>query len=266
MRPILSAAITLAIYAQAFAAEPVKPAAKIVVIAHRGVHVKAPENSLPAIQAAIDIGCDYVEVDVRRTQDGALVLMHDSSVDRTTEGRGKVSELTLAEIKSLDVGIKRGEVFRGERVPTFAEALALCRGRIKVYVDLKSAPPAEILAAIAEQDMLKDVVIYGSVDVLREIKRLDSDVWIMPDHPGGPAAINALVADLHPETLDGNIVRWTREEVDAAHQAGVQVWVDNPAPRDNEQGIRKAIELGVDAIQTDRPETVIKLLTKLGKR
>jgi glycerophosphoryl diester phosphodiesterase len=246
-------------------ADSAKPG-RVVVIAHRGDHTKAPENTLAAIRRAIEVGCDYVEVDVRRTSDGALVVMHDSTVDRTTNGKGKVAELTLEEIRKLDAGSKKGKEWSAEKVPTFDEALTLCKGKIKIYVDHKSAPPAEVLAAIEKQGMLDQVVVYGSVDVLREYKKLKPSVWIMPPHPGTPERIRRLVADLKPETLDGNIREWNGAQVEAAHAAGAQVWVDNPENRDNEDGIRQALKMGVDAIQTDAPEKVIAILKKHGRR
>src|SRR2546423_13072452 len=92
---------------------------RIIVIAHRGANKFAPENTLAAFRKAIELGCDYVELDVRRTRDGALILMHDRTVDRTTNGTGQVSELTLSQIRSLDAGSKAGAQWKGERVPTF---------------------------------------------------------------------------------------------------------------------------------------------------
>ena len=241
-------------------------ARKIIVIAHRGIHTDAPENTLASIRKSIDAGCDYVELDVRRTKDGALVLMHNSTVNGTTNGRGKVEDLTLAEIKKLDAGARRGPKWTGEKVPTFDEALDACKGKIKIYVDHKAGSPAEVFAAIEKHGMIDNVVIYGSVANLREFKKINPRVWIMPDHPGSPEKIAALVKDLKPETLDGNIVKWTAEQVQAAHTAGAQVWVDNLGPLDNEEGARKAVEMGVDAIQSDVPEKVIAVLKKMGRR
>lgn len=240
---------------------------RVIVIAHRGDHTKAPENTLAAFRDAIEAGCDYVEVDVRRTRDGVLVVMHDSTVDRTTDGKGKVTELSLEEIQKLDAGSKRrGPKYAGEKVPTFDEVLSLCKGKIRIYVDHKEAPPAEVLALIEKHEMLDQVVVYGSISILREYKKLKPGVWIMPPHPGTPEKIKALVADLKPETLDGNIMQWTTAQVKAAHDAGAQVWVDNPEFRDNENGIQSALEMDVDAIQTDNPRKVIELLKKSGRR
>lgn len=243
-----------------------RAAGKIVVIAHRGAHREAPENTLASLEQAIEIGCDFVEIDVRRTKDGALVIMHDASINRMTNGKGKIEDLTLAEIRKFDVKSRHGAQWSGLKVPTFDEILDRAKGHMKIYVDHKQAPPAEVLAAINRHGMLHDVVVYGGVATLREYKRLAPDVWIMPGHPQSIAAIEALAHDLKPETLDGSILEWTQPQIEAAHRSGAQVWVDNRSNFDNEAGIKHAVELGVDAIQTDDPATVLRILKAMGLR
>src|SRR5258708_31214286 len=121
---------------------------RIAVIAHRGEHLRHTENTLAAFQAAIDLGADYFELDVRTTRDGKLVLMHDSSVDRTTNGKGEVANMTFDEIRTLEV---RG----GGKVPTFDEALSLAEGTIGVYVDCKRVSPQDVVDALTRHRMLK---------------------------------------------------------------------------------------------------------------
>jgi glycerophosphoryl diester phosphodiesterase len=237
---------------------------KIQVIAHRGAHKTVPENTLASLQKAIELGVDYVEIDVRRTKDGALVIMHDASVNRMTNGQGKIEDLTLEEIRKLDIVRGKTRAVTGQKIPMFEEILQQAKGHVKIYVDHKKAPPAEVLALIEKYGMLNDVVVYGSVGTLREYKKLTPKVWIMPGHPRSIDAIEALARDLKPETLDGSIREWNREQVEAAHHAGCQVWVDNIAALDNGAGIKQAVEMGVDAIQTDNPEVVLRLLTEMG--
>jgi glycerophosphoryl diester phosphodiesterase len=264
------AAIVLAtaLAAPALAADspPAGAPKKIVVIAHRGAHREAPENTLASLEKAIEIGCDYVELDVRRTKDGALVIMHDSSVNRMTNGKGQIADLTLEEIRKLEVKSRHGAKWAGQKVPTFDEMLDHAKGRLKIYVDHKQAPPADVLAAINRHGMLHEVVVYGNVKTLREYKKLAPDVWIMPGHPDSVAQIESLCRDLKPETLDGSVVEWTRSQVEAAHRSGAQVWVDNRSNLDNEAGIKQDVDLGVDAIQTDDPATVLRLLKSMSLR
>lgn len=94
------------------------------VCAHRGAMHTHPENTLPAFAEALRLGAHMIEFDVQLTRDGALVLMHDATVDRTTDGRGRVADLTLAEIRALDAGVRKDARFAGTRVPTFEEGLA----------------------------------------------------------------------------------------------------------------------------------------------
>src|ERR1051326_5020446 len=106
---------------------------RIAVISHRGEHLRHPENTLPAFRSAIEAGADFIEVDVRTTSDGKLVLMHDATVDRCTNGHGEVAKMTFEEIRKLDAGAKSGTEFAGTRAPTFQEVLELAKGRIGVY-------------------------------------------------------------------------------------------------------------------------------------
>lgn len=107
------------------------------VIAHRGASIERPECTKAAIERAIQIGATAVEVDIRSTKDGALVIMHDSTVDRTTNGSGKVNEMTLAEIRELDAGSWFHRRYHSQKVPALREVLELCKGRIDVVLDLK---------------------------------------------------------------------------------------------------------------------------------
>ncbi|MCE2447759.1 MAG: hypothetical protein J4F35_05025 [Candidatus Latescibacteria bacterium] len=109
----------------------------VVNVAHRGASGNYPENTLIAFQKALEIGVDEIELDIYMTKDDHLIVMHDSTVDRTTDGTGAIAKLTLAEIKALDAGSVFGEQFRGERVPTWEEALDLVQGKVRLNVHLK---------------------------------------------------------------------------------------------------------------------------------
>ncbi|MGV3663625.1 MAG: glycerophosphodiester phosphodiesterase [Prosthecobacter sp.] len=107
-----------------------------------------PENTIPALQEAVRLGAQMIEFDIQLTKDGALVLMHDSTVDRTTDGKGKVADLTLAEIKALDAGGKLDKRFAGTRIPTFEEALAVFPKNVWLNCHLKGG--ADLGAATAK--------------------------------------------------------------------------------------------------------------------
>lgn len=115
--------------------------------AHRGAMSTHPENTIPALQEAVRLGAHMIEFDIQLTKDGALVLMHDSTVDRTTNGRGKVGDLTLSEIKALDAGAKLNASFTGTCIPTFEEALAIFPKNVWLNCHLKGG--ADLGAATA---------------------------------------------------------------------------------------------------------------------
>jgi len=242
---------------------------KIAVIAHRGGKALAPENTLAAFRKAMELGCDYVEIDVRMTKDNRFVIMHDRTVDRTTDGAGAVSELDFAAIRTLDAGRKFSPQCAGEKVPTLDETLALCKDKINVYLDHKDGPVADILKVVRKRGMEKQVIVYGGVDTLKEWKRLAPHIPVMPTPPaefrrkGGLADFKKLFA---PEILDGHVGGWTKEFVDEAHANGMKVYVDNLGPMDNPDGFRKAIEMGVDGIQTDDPDKLLATLRAMDRK
>ncbi len=242
---------------------------KIAVIAHRGGKALAPENTLAAFRKAMELGCDYVEIDVRETKDKQFVIMHDRTVDRTTDGVGAVSALDLAAIRKLDAGKKFSPQFAGEKVPTLDETLALCKDKINVYLDHKDGPVADILHVIRKHGMEKQVVVYGGVDALKEWKRLAPHIPVMSTpsaefrRKGGLADFKKLFA---PEILDGNAGGWTKELVDEAHANGMKVYVDNLGPMDTPHGFRKVMEMGADGIQTDYPDRLLEVLREVERK
>jgi glycerophosphoryl diester phosphodiesterase len=143
-----------------------------LVIAHRGDSAHRPENTLAAFASALEVGADLVEFDVQLTSDGHVVVIHDPTVDRTTNGRGRVSEMTLGEIRALSAGYpdRFGNDFNGERVPTLPEALGMLRDRAKVMVEIKpdavtddadGGIEARMLAAVRKARMEKDVAVIS---------------------------------------------------------------------------------------------------------
>ncbi|WP_339212412.1 glycerophosphodiester phosphodiesterase family protein [Ornithinibacillus sp. FSL M8-0202] len=146
-----------------------------LVVAHRGVPSLAPENTMAGYHLAYELGADLIETDVQRTKDGHIVVMHDYTVDRTTNGTGAVADLTLEEIRALDAGIKFGEEFAGEKVPTFREFLEGFKGQdVVLLVELKAIGIEEqVLEEIMEVGVEDQVVLQSfnmeSVKKYREI-------------------------------------------------------------------------------------------------
>jgi glycerophosphoryl diester phosphodiesterase len=143
-----------------------------LIIAHRGDSAMRPENTLVAFREALSVGADLVEMDVQLTKDGQVVVLHDVTVNRTTDGNGSVRDMTLAEVKKLDAGFaaKFDGQFRGERIPTLREALELLRGKKKVLVEIKresvtadedDGVEAKVVAEIQRLRMDKEVALIS---------------------------------------------------------------------------------------------------------
>src|SRR5215471_13541492 len=153
----------------------------VVAISHRGEHLHHPENTMPAFEEAVRVGADFIEVDVQTTSDGKLVLSHDGTVDRCTNGHGKVFEMTFEQVEALDAGIKTGPEFSGTRIPKFDQALDLARGKIGVYVDVKNASARDLVAHIDGHGMGDHVVIYCGMNLAKQIQELNPKLKVMPE-------------------------------------------------------------------------------------
>jgi glycerophosphoryl diester phosphodiesterase len=223
----------------------------VAVIAHRGEHLSHAENTLPAFQAAIDAGADYFELDVRTTADGRLVLMHDATVDRTTNGKGRVSELTYAEVRALRAG--------GEVIPTFEEALALARGKIQVYVDCKQVSPGDLIGALERHQMLERVVVYGGVELLRQARAMRPSLRVMPEAVSA-AVVRRIVEEMRPKVIAFDARDWQDEIIEIARQSGADCFVDRLGTADNPAGWQDAIDRGATGIQTDHPARLVEFL------
>ena len=231
------------------------------VIAHRGAHVGIPENSLPAIQKAIDLGCDFVEIDTRATKDGRIVSVHNASVDAYVVGtKGKVSDFTLEEIIKLDIGEKTGPGWKNTSIPTIEEILQLCRGQIGIYLDLKEPLVPELLRIIHKYDMERDIIWYipvSRMEIIKQLKSLCSQCIPMPD-PGPEKNIQEVVSQIHPQTLASDMGQLSESFVKSAHANHLKVFVDEEkgTPAEWEQ----IIQWGTDGIQTDDPAALIEFL------
>jgi glycerophosphoryl diester phosphodiesterase len=234
-------------------------AARVIVISHRGEHLAHPENTLLAFQAAIEAGADFFELDVRTTSDGKLVLMHDATVDRTTNGKGLVRQMAFDQIRRLDAGAKFGPQFAGTKVPTFEEALRLAHGKIGIYVDCKEIAPGDLASALETADMLDKVVIYGSADFLRSVLAVRPSLKVMPEADSG-ARLQKLITDLNLRAAAFNAGDFKDEVLAIAKEAHVDIYVDRLGAADNVDHWQDAIDRGAAGIQTDKPADLVQYL------
>ncbi len=230
----------------------------VAVISHRGEHLHHPENTMPAFAEAVRVGADYIEVDVRTTADGKLVLMHDATVDRTTNGKGEIAKTTFDEVRALDAG-------GGARVPTFDEALDYARGKINVYVDVKQVTAADLVEHIAGHSMTNNVVMYVGARIGKTVQDLEPRLKLMPE-AGSAEAAQKLVDELHPRVFAFDANDFKPDVIAIAKQAGALVYVDRLWAADNAAAWQEAIDQGADGIQTDHPEELVGYLRSKGYR
>ena len=237
---------------------------RVVAISHRGEHLHHPENTIPAFEEAIRAGADFIEVDVRTTADGKLILSHDETVNRCTNGQGKVSEMTFDQLQALDAGIKVGGEFAGTKMPTFDQALDLARqSKIGVYVDVKNASAADLVSHIDGHRMTDQVVIYCGLDLARRILALNPGLKVMPES-GSVDRAKLLIEQLHPKVIAFDARDFTPEVIAAVKKAGVAIYVDRLGPADTPEAWQRAIDAGADGIQTDRPAALVAFLRSRG--
>lgn len=241
-----------------------------LVFAHRGAKRVAPENTLPAFEAAIRLGADGIELDVQFSSDGKLVIFHDQNLDKTSSGKGPVTSHRLDDLRQLDAGSHFSAKYRGTRIPTLDEVLDLARGKLLVNIELKSADIAgavlgvEVVKAVRSHRMVDDVVISSFRPLsLRRSKQtgpeiehaLLLDAPMLPGMRWGLALQHSRADGLHPE----------KGMVDARYMAAarrlkmpVRVWTVN-----EEQDMRRLADLGVAAMITDVPDVALAVLGTL---
>lgn len=229
----------------------------VYVVAHRGVHNGIPENTLAAFSRAIEFGVDFVEVDVRTSADGHLVCVHNATIDAYVQdgATGAVAAMTLAELQALDIGSRIGPEWANERIPTFEAVLALCHGKVGIYLDLKAGDGAQVLAAIGEYGMEQDVLWYAAPRILRDVAEACPACFPMPD-PGPEALLPRVIEQFSPSVVAAVWRHFSPTFVAQCHAAGAIVIVDESDP----SCWADALAWGADGIQTDHPEALIAFL------
>ena len=154
-------------------------AADLQVVAHRGANHLAPENTMAAAQKCVELGVDYVEIDVRMSKDGVFYILHDRTLDRTTDGTGAIKDRSSAYVDTLDAGSWFGAEFKGEKVPRLEAFLNELNGKIKIYFDVKDADLRRLLDLVYETGFEKDCFFWFSRDSgAEEFRKLDKKLWL----------------------------------------------------------------------------------------
>lgn len=250
------------VWAAGPAAEPAPTAlpGSTQVVGHRGLVRHAPEETMADFDACIDLRVSF-ELDVRKTRDGQLVCLHDDTVDRTTNGRGKVADLSLREVQKLEAGRKFDPTFTGERVPTLDEVFARVKERkatsLTVAVDLKAPGVEEECVRLAEKHgVLPQLVFIGLAIEHPEVREK-----VQSASPKAACAVLCPAVDKLSEAIADKTATWvyvrfipTPGQVKQVHAAGKKVFLAGPLVIGNEPANwARCRDVGVDAILTDYP-------------
>jgi len=224
----------------------------VLNIAHRGASGDFPENTLRSFDAAIAAGAAMCELDVQVTADGVLVVIHDDTLDRTTDGDGKVAAVRLAALQRLDAGRWRGPQFAGEHVPALREVFNLVNGKCALNVELKAGGIAADVCELIREQHAEESILVSSFDwqALAEVQRIASEIKIglLTDRRAGSAfemATSMRAAAVNPRH---DLVN--REVCAEAHRRGLKIYawtVDDSAE------MVRLIDAGVDGIMTNYP-------------
>ncbi|MFH1738410.1 MAG: glycerophosphodiester phosphodiesterase family protein [bacterium] len=238
---------------------PPKEGRPCYIIAHRGAHTEAPENTIPSLQKAIDLKLDFVEVDLRTSKDGHIFLLHNSTVDARTNGTGAAKDLLWADLQKLDAGSRFNPEFTGTRLPDFEEVLRVAQGKIGLYLDMKDAKTQPVIDLLAKYDMLDQVVVYADDNQQGEFARLAPGIKIMPEGYTSERT-DTILPKFKPKVVAYVWKHFNEECVRKCHAAGAKVFVDTLGDGDNPEGMNKALDWGTDGLQTDYPEILLKVI------
>jgi glycerophosphoryl diester phosphodiesterase len=240
---------------------------KPICIAHRGFSGIAPENTLFAFQKAIDLKPDAFELDVHLSKDGQLIVIHDDTVDRTTNGKGKIIDLTLAELKQLDAGSWFDSKYAGERIPTLAEALDLAKDKIDVMVELKATGTPEKAVPLIEQFGIVDQVVIFSFnsELLKIAKSMNPNLsmlhllWVKPEEKDTfpPETLITRTLSAHANIIGMNWNGVTSRLIEMAHKRGLGIRVYTV---DEIADMQSMLEMGVDGIISNRIDRLLPLV------
>jgi glycerophosphoryl diester phosphodiesterase len=224
------------------------PRRSVIRVGHRGTAGHAPENTLAAIHTGISLGVDYIEVDVQRTRDSRLIIMHDTSVNRTTNGMGMVREMTWEAMQRLDAG-------HGQRVPSLEAVLDAANRRVGLMLEIKAAGIATDIYGTVQAAQFSGPVIYASFlhTEIAAIRATDAKAITMALIEGVATATPTFAVAVNATMVGMDIESATGENVAALHKAGLQVF----AYTANEpQQIELALNLGVNGIISDYPDRI----------
>jgi glycerophosphoryl diester phosphodiesterase len=205
------------------------PARAVEIVCHRGANEVAPENTRAAAQQCIDWGVAYVEIDVRTSKDGVLYILHDPLVNRTTDGKGFLRQLTSEQIDQLDAGSWFDAKFAGERVPRLEPYLEWIKGKAKVYFDVKDADLKQLIDLVHKVGMQSDCFFwFGSSAQALKFRELDRQLPLKVNASSIPSVVEA-AEKYRANIVEVGLERMSPELVEACRERGLKIMIYHPS-------------------------------------
>ena len=191
------------------------------IVCHRGAETFAPENTLSAVDLAFDQGFNIVEIDVRQTKDGVPVVMHDSRVNRTTNGRVAIKKMSYDVVSQLDYGSWFDTFFTDEKVRPLEDVLVHAKGRGEVYIEIKEAEPKLLLELVQQFEMLEDCFFWcEDIRIMDQLRLLNKDVRLMARRYDFKT-LKATIERHQPQVIGFNGLNFTEEELEQCRELGI---------------------------------------------
>lgn len=232
---------------------------KIEMVVHRGANALAPENTIASADSALAHGATWIEVDVRKSQDGVLFNLHDETLDRTTNGKGKLSDMKSGEVRQLDAGSWFSPQFTGTPIPTIAEMLDHLLGKAKVFFDVKRGTPVADLVKLVREKGYADKSFFWFADeqMLRQFVRIAADmkVKVNASDISRLEYWQKICVPAYVEIAPQNI---TPAFMEYCHSRGIKVMA--ACQEDDTSQFQMVLDKKADLVNLDRPEVFEKLL------
>ena len=236
-------------------------AAGVEVVAHRGANEYAPENTYAAAKLCVEWGVEYVEIDVRTSTDGVMYILHDATVDRTTDGSGRISKLTSEAIDRLDAGSWFDPKFAGERVPRLEEYLRWIRGKAKVYFDVKGADLKKLIDLVYEVGLEKDCFFwFGNPLHVVKFRELNTEL-ALKINVRSAADVERVHDRYGANIVEVGLGNMSQELVDAARERDIKVMVYHQTK--DPEAFRQVIQWGADMINLNHGDVFKKVEREL---
>ena len=252
-------------YARTKAEMSIFRAAKIPAVGiamHRAANEFAPENTLAAMEIALDLEVDYIEMDVRQTMDGKSVILHDGNLDRTTNGKGPLSNMNFEDARALSAGSWFDPFYAAEKIPTLEEACRLVSNHNKevkhktfFYVDCKDINVKVLISNLSKYNLLDESVFYVNEQQISQIRALAPKARMLPGL-SSPKDFDRLIETYHPYALDVNWKDVTKVLIEKAHAKGIKIFADGFGDDQNIESYVMAINAGIDVISSNKVSVI----------